>query len=133
MSRPIDGPDLTEPIMQRLGFHRVSSRRGRSRRRRRWGARGATIVLLLAVVGIGLQLHHHSPAARTPTGPTLPSAVRHDLLRHRTTINRAIKSIRDLSPHGGLLLPANHPQAPQGNEPLNNAVGRSTPGPFRWV
>ncbi len=133
MSWPIDGPDLTEPIMRRLGFHRVSSWRARSHRRRRWGARGATIVLLFAVVGIGLQLHRHSPAARTPTGPTLPSAVRHDLLRHGTTINRALKSIRDLSPHGGIQLPANHPQAPQGNEPLNNAVGRSTPGPFRWV
>jgi hypothetical protein len=129
----IDGPDLTEPIMRRLGFHRVSSRRARSHRRRRWGARGATIVLLFAVVGIGLQLHRHSPAARTPTGPTLPSAVRHDLLRHRTTINRALKSIRDLSPQGGIQLPANHPQAPQGNEPPNNAVGQSTPRPFRWV
>lgn len=133
MNWPIDGPDLTEPIMRRLGFRRVSSRRARSHRRRRWSARGATIVLLLAVVGIGLQLHRHSPAARMPTGPTLPSAVRHDLMRHRTTINRAIKSIRDLSPYGGLELPATHPQAPQANDPLNNAVGRATPGPFRWV
>ncbi len=133
MSWPIDGPDLTEPIMRRLGFHRVSSRRARSHRRRRWGARGATIVLLLAVVGIGLQLHRHSPAARAPTGVTLPSAVRHDLLRHRTTINRALKSIRDLSPYGDIQVPANPPQAPQRNEPLNNAVGRATPGPFRWV
>ncbi len=133
MSRPIDGPDLTEPIMRRLGFHRVSSRRARSHRRRRWGARGATIVLLFAVVGIGLELHRHSPGVRTPTGPTLPSAVRHDLLRHGTTINRALKSIRDLSPYGGIQLPANQPQTPQGNEPPNNAVGQSTPRPFRGV
>ncbi len=133
MSWLIDGPDLTEPIMRRMGFHRVSSRRARSHRRRRWGVRGATMVLLLAVVGIGLQLHRYSPAARTPTGPTLPSAVRHDLLHHRTTINRALKSIRDLSPHGGIQFPANQPQAPQGDEPPNNAVGQSTPGPFRWV
>jgi len=130
---PFDGPDLTDPIMRRLGFHRVSSRWARSHRRRRWGVRGATMVLLLAVVGIGLQLHRHSPAARTPTGPTLPSAVRHDLLHHRTTINRALKSIRDLSPSGAIQLPTNHPQAPQHNEPPNNAVGRSAPGPFRWV
>ena len=133
MSRPIDRPDLTEPIMRRLGFHRVSSGRARSHRRRRWGARGAAIVLLLAVVGIGVQLHRHSPPARTPTGPTLPSAVRHDLLHHRTTINRALKSIRDLSPYGGIQLPANQPQTPPGNEPPNNAVGQSTPRPFRWV
>ncbi len=133
MSWRSDSPDLTDPIMRRLGFRRVSASRARAFRRLRWGARGATLALLTVVVALGLQLHRNSPEARTPTGATLPSAVRHDLLRHGNTISRALKSIRELSPNLGLQVPVSNPQSPLGNEPRNNDVSRSTPDSSRSV
>jgi len=133
VNRPSDSPDLTDPIMRRLGFRRVSPSRARAFRRQRWGARGATLVLLTAVVVLGLQLHRNSSEARTSNGPTLPSAVRHDLLRHGNTISRALRSIRELSPNLGLQVPVSNPQSPVGNEPRNHDVSRSTPDPFRSV
>ncbi len=133
MKRPSNSPDLTDPIMRRLGFRRVSASRARAFRRQRWGARGGTLALLTVVVVLGLQLHRNSPEARTPNGPTLPSAVRHDLLRHGNTISRALKSIRELSPNLGLQVPVSNPQSPLGNEPRNNDVSRSTPDSSRSV
>ena len=133
MNRPSDSPDLTDPIMRRLGFRRVSASRARAVRRQRWGARGATLVLLMAVVALGLQLHRHSLEARMPNGPTLPGAVRHDLLQHGNRLGRALKSIRELSPALGLQVPVSNPQSPLGNEPRNNDVSRSAPDPFRSV
>ena len=133
MNRPSDSPDMTDPIMRRLGFRRVSASRARAFRRRHWGARGATLVLLIAVVAIGLQLHRNGPDARTPNGPTIPSAVRQDLLRHGNTISQALKSIRELSPNLGLEVPVSNPQSPLGSEPRNNDVSRNTPDPSRSV
>ncbi len=133
MNRPSDSPDLTDPIMRRLGFRRVSANRARAFRRQRWGARGATFVLLTATIAVGLQLHRNSPEARTPNGTTLPSAVRHDLLRHGNTISQALKSIRDLSPNLGHQVPVSNPQSPLGNEPRNNDVSRLMPDPSRSV
>ena len=133
MKRPSDSPDMTDPIMQRLGFRRVSADRARAFRRRQCGARGVTLVLLMAVVAVGFQLHRNSPEVRRPNGPTLPSAVRHDLLRHGNTISQALKSIRELSPNLGLQVPVSNPQSPLGNEPRNNDVSRSMPDPSRSV
>ena len=133
MSRRSDSPDLTDPIMRRLGFRRVSASRARAFRRRQWGSRGATLVLLIAVVTIGLQLHRNGPDARTANGPTIPSAVRHDLLQHGNAISRALKSIRELSPNLGIQVPVSNPQSPASNEPRNNEAGRSTPDPSRSV
>ncbi len=133
MKRPSDSPDFTDPIMRRLGFRRVSTKRARAFRRRQWGARGATLVLLMAVVAVGFQLHRNSPEARTPNGPTLPSAVRHDLLQHGNSISRALNAIRELSPNLGLQVPVNNPQSPLGNEPRNNDVSLATTDSTRAV
>ena len=133
MRRHRDSPDLTDPIMRRLGFRRVSARCARAYRRQRWGGRGATLALLTVVVVLGLQLHRHSPEARRPNGPTLPSAVRHDLSRHGDTISRALKSIREISPNLGIQMPASNPKSPVGNEPRNNEVGRAMPDRSRSV
>ena len=133
MSRRSDSPDLTDPIMRRLGFRRVSASCARAYRRRQWGARGATLALLMAAVILGLQMHRNSPEARTPSGTTLPSAVRHDLMQHGNSISRALNAIRELSPNLGLQVPVSNPQSPLGDEPRNNDVGRSTPDPSRSV
>jgi len=124
---------MTDPIMRRLGFRRVSADRARAYRRRQWAARGATLMLLMAVVIVGLQLHQNSPDARTPNGPTLPSAVRHDLLQHGNSISRALNAIRELSPNLGLQVPVSNPQFPLSNEPRNNDVSRATPDSTRAV
>jgi len=133
VNQPSDSPDMTDPIMRRLGFQRVSADRARAYRRRQWAARGATLMLLMAVVIVGLQWHRNSPDARTPNGITLPSAVRHDLLQHGNSISRALNAIRDLSPNLGLQVPVSNPQSPLSNEPRNNDVSRATADSTRAV
>ena len=95
LGRPVRAPDLTDPVMNRLGLDAAARRQTRRRRAVRVLARLG--VCGLAVAGtllVGRLLERPTPVAV----PTLPAALRHDLQHHGQTIDRAIESILELSP-----------------------------------
>lgn len=97
LARPIAAPDLTRPILRRLGLTGSSSKDSRWRILGGVGRAVMNGAMLLGVV-VGLRLYNYTVAARVPLGPTVPSAIQHDYTRHEHTIRRAIRMIRDLSP-----------------------------------
>ncbi len=117
LARPITAPDLTRPILRRLGLTGSSSRESRRRILGGVGRVAMTGAMLLGVV-VGLRLYNYTVAARVPLSPTVPSAIQHDYTRHEHTIRRAIRMIRDLSPRR----PA---QPPLEQPPITPSTGRS--------
>lgn len=108
----VASPDLTGPIMDRLGYHPITSRQSRRRRSMMWIGRVATMSAVLAVVAVGVQMQLRQPDPRQPTGPTLHQAFEHDLDLHTRQFSIPIRTIRDLSP-----VPAPRP-APRQIEPI---------------
>ena len=95
---PPRGPDLTEPVMRRLGLAGVTPGNAKRRRRRRALLRAALCVVVVGAGGLVVMLVSSQPQ---PSAPTVPSAIRHDLQQHGRTIDRTVRSIRGL----GLQLP----------------------------
>ncbi len=95
---PPRGPDLTGPVMRRLGLPGVTPGRAKRRRRRRALLRAALCVVVVGAGGSVVILFSSQPQ---PFAPTVPSAIRHDLQQHGHTIDRTVRSIRGL----GLQLP----------------------------
>jgi hypothetical protein len=98
LGRALPAPDLTEPVMSRLGLSRASSRAARRRRIGRGVARLALVAVAVGASALCVQWHQLGAKPPRPTGPTIPSAIQHDLEHHGRTIDRAIRSIRGLSP-----------------------------------
>ncbi len=117
LARPITAPDLTKPILRRLGLTGSSSK---DSQRRILGGAGRAVMTgaMLLGVAVGLRLYNYTLAARVPLGTTVPSAIQHDYTRHEHTIRRAIRIIRDLSPRR----PA---QPPLEQPPITPSTGRS--------
>lgn len=92
------GPDLTSSIMKRLGYAPITPKAARLIRNRKWVLRTTFLTLIIAAIIVGTKLQSESPSARLPVGPTIPSAINHDLTYHGATIDRAIRSIKNLSP-----------------------------------
>ena len=90
---PPRGPDLTEPVMRRLGLAGVTPGNAKRRRRRRALLRAALCVVVVGAGGLVVMLVSSQPQ---PSAPTVPSAIRHDLQQHGRTIDRAVRSIRGL-------------------------------------
>ncbi len=95
---PPRGPDLTEPVLRRLGLAGVTPGKAKRRRRRRALLRAAVCVVVVGAGGSVVVLLSSQPQ---PLAPTVPSAIRHDLQQHGRTIDRTVRSIRGL----GLRLP----------------------------
>ncbi len=95
---PPRGPDLTEPVLRRLGLAGVTPGKAKRRRRRRALLRAALSVVVVGAGGSVVILLSSQPR---PLAPTVPSAIRHDLQQHGRTIDRTVRSIRGL----GLQLP----------------------------
>ena len=82
---PPRGPDLTEPVMRRLGLAGVTPGKAKRRRRRRASLRAALCVVVVGAGGLVVMLVSSQPQ---PLAPTVPSAIRHDLQQHGRTIDR---------------------------------------------
>jgi hypothetical protein len=98
LRQPDTGPDMAGEVMRRLGMTPVSEQVARRRRIRRAVTRiGLCTVALTAAVG-GTFWYARVIAAADRAGPTLPSAIRHDIERHAAAFGGAIRTIQDLSP-----------------------------------
>ena len=96
LGRPVRAPDLTDPVMSRLGLDAAARRKTRRRHAARVLARLGVCGLAVAGTLLVGRLLERRP---TPAAfPTLPAALRHDLQHHGQTIDRAIESILELSP-----------------------------------
>jgi hypothetical protein len=123
------GPDLTGPIMGRLGYMRAAAGAVRRRRRRRLAGRVALVAAGFVAVGIGLQAHRMGPEARGVGAPTLQEAIGHDLDRQQQRLNRTIEWIRELAPPAPV---ETGPDAPF-EGPIDEDVDRSAVAPVRWL
>jgi hypothetical protein len=135
LSRPVPAPDLTAPVMSRLGLGRGSARAARRRRIRRAGARLALVVVAVGASALCVQWHRMGVSASRSAAPTIPAAVRHDLDHHGQIIDRAIRCIQDLSPWRpppSPVLPA--PTPPESEETTEEApVPSAQAAAPRWV
>ena len=134
LSRSIAPCDMTARIMGRLGFARISPRQAWWRRVRRLAVGTGTVTAMLIAAVVGVQLHRAVPHGRAPSGPTIPTAIQHDLQHHTRTIERAIRTIRNFPPQGSVQPPFAREQAePTSGEPLDReADAMSGPG-IGWV
>jgi hypothetical protein len=98
LGRPLSAPDLTGPVMSRLGLDRVSARAARRRRIRRGLARLAVVAVAVGASALCVQWHQIGVSASRAAAPTIPAAIRHDLDHHGQAIDRAIRSIQGLGP-----------------------------------
>ncbi len=129
-----DAPDLTESIMQRLGYVAISPTTARTRRIRKWAGRTTFLTLVLAAILVGTKLQSQSPGARNPVGPTIPSAINHDLLYHGATIDRAIQTIKNLSPRLDVVPVMDVPKSvPIDDQPAAIQVGCIALQQFGWA
>ncbi len=97
LGRPVPAPDLTGPVMRRLGLGVTTRQRARRRRAGRVVVRVLLCGLAVAATVLAVSLVERQRRPSSPA-PTLPAALQHDLQHHGRTIDRAIKSIRELSP-----------------------------------
>ena len=134
---PGDGhasPDLTKSIMQRLGYTQITQTTSRTRRIRKWAGRTAFLSLVLAAIIVGSKLQSQSPGARLPVGPTIPSAIEHDLTYHGATIDRAIQTIKNLSPRFDVVPVMDVPKSvPIDDQPVPVQVGCLPCQQFGWA
>ena len=93
LRRPKPGPDLTGPVMRRLGLGDMTPRRRRRRRVARATARLALFSLVVFVAVLAAATLGRAPG---PAGPTLPAALRHDSRQHADSFDRAYETLRDL-------------------------------------
>lgn len=129
-----DSPDLTESIMQRLGYKSITPSTARTRRIRKWAGRTAFLTLVLAAIIVGSKLQSQSPSARHPLGPTIPSAIEHDLIYHGATIDRAIQTIKNLSPRFDVVPTMDVPKSvPIDDQPAPVQVGCLPCQQFGWA
>ena len=114
---PDKSPDLTEPVMRRLGLPGLSPRDASRRRRNRALLRVAMCLAVTGAVGVVIVKTTTRPAP--PSEPTISSAIRHDLARHARTIDRTVRSIRRLAP----TLPDSASSIPPARETAEPATG----------
>ena len=142
LSRPVSAPDLTRPIMGRLGYMRVSDTRARRLRIRRWASRAGLTCASAIAIAIGWKMYLDGPDIRRPSGPTIPSAIGHDVLHQQHKIGAILQTIRNLAPRtepsDSQVQPMNDPDAaPAQDAPeapgVDEDVNQSSIAPVRWV
>ena len=135
LGRAVPTPDVTGPVMSRLGLSRVSPGTARRRRANRAVARLALVAVAVGASALCVKWHDIGAKSARPAGPTIPSAIQHDLEHHGQTIDRAIRSIQGLSPWhpvssptGPLPMPPDHDETDSKDVPEQRAHVAS-----RWV
>ncbi len=121
LARPVRGPELTGPVMARLGFMRAHPRVVRRRWVRRWIGRGLAVGVALGVIGTGLWMHQVDVEARRPQRLTIPAAISQDLDQYQRRLGRVVESLRSLVPTTSTPAPAQQSPAdppPELEEPL---------------
>ena len=133
LSRKAAAPDLTDSIMSRLGYARVSRKQARQLAIAKFARRACGVMVAAIVLGMGFYLHSQSDLIRRPTGPTVPSALQHDFSRHGDTVQGLLQSIRRFAPE----IPAVPPEPPPNSiDDLVIPAGQPDPdatAPFQWV
>jgi hypothetical protein len=82
LGRQLPAPDLTGPVMSRLGLSPATGRAARPRRIARAAARLVLVALAVGAAALCVQWYGLGAKAPRPAGPTIPSAIRHDLEHH---------------------------------------------------
>ena len=95
LGRPQPAPDLTDRVMGRMGLSRSASRR---RRFLRNGVRLSLCGLAVGLAAIAVRVYQNTVASPAASAITIPSAVQQDLQLHGDTIDRALRTIRNLTP-----------------------------------
>jgi hypothetical protein len=132
LSKPVRAPDMTRPIMGRLGYMHVNGTVARRKRLQQWASRVGVLLAAALALGIGLRFYEHSSAMRRPAGLTIPDALGNDLQLQQHRIGNVIRTIRSLSPKP----PQDRPSrsAPEAGPPsLNDDVNDWSIAPVRWV
>jgi hypothetical protein len=124
LSRPVQTPDCTAAVLARLGYAPASRRQRAMRMMATWVSRAALATAAAVAIGVGLQVHWHSPLSLRPSGPTLPAALEQDLRRFERRGSDMIERIRLLSPPVVVPLHQHH---------LDEQIDRSGAAPFCWV
>jgi hypothetical protein len=127
LRRPLRGPDVTGPVMERLGIGASTPRRAARRRAARIAARA--IICASVAAGGAMLLRAWAAAGRggPSPGPTIPAAIRHDLAHHGRTIGEAIRTIQSL---GGVQAARGEPD-PGPAPPREEIPPEEAPGPPR--
>jgi hypothetical protein len=142
LSRPCATPDLTESIMEELGFHRGDAAARRKESLQRWGRRCSVAVAASVALYVGVFVHQAGPDARRASDLSIPSAIQNDINRHEQSVGQLIQTIRQLTP------PASQYSAPTpapgtiddpsteipGDLPLfSPTMDPAAAAPFQWV
>jgi hypothetical protein len=96
-------------VLRRLGLAGVTPGKAKRRRRLRVLLRATLCVVVVGAGGLVVTLLWSQPQL---TGPTVPSAIRHDLQQHGRTIDRTVRSIRGIGQQLPTLMvpvPQRHP------------------------
>jgi hypothetical protein len=150
LARPTGAPDLSEPIMRRLGYARVDRHRHRRDVALRWTARGVMGLVAVASVVLAVHLHGSLPQARRPSDITIPAAIERAVHQNGIRLMELIDRVQTISHPGESGEPGawNRPAGPldatehdQGDWPISEPVPSQvvpdlntwTAGPFLRV
>lgn len=132
MSRPVPAPDMTNSIMQRLGYVRVGAREARRARLRRLARRASMIVCAAIALGIGFHMHNTSADARRPVELTIPAAIGSEWNRHERVFDAVFDGLQRFAP------PPTDAWHDSGDREEDGAAGPqeidwSQQSPFKWT
>jgi hypothetical protein len=91
-------PDLTEPIMRRLGYVQLNERQAARRRHRHAATRIALSIAGGLIIAVAASVYRQGDGVRKPVGTTVPEALREDLNRQQERLDRTIRTIRGWRP-----------------------------------
>ena len=143
LSRRCPGPDLTESIMQRLGYQRADDVASiRSDMWQRWGRRLSVAAAAGVALFVGVFVHQAGPDARSASDLSIPSAIQNDIDRHGQSVGQLIQTIQQLTPtprHPGVPAPALGMPADSASDSANDSssfgptMDPAAAAPFQWV
>jgi len=148
LARPLPSPDMTDHIMQRLGYIRMPAAEVQRRKRHRRAQCLAGATAVIAMLCVGIYAYKLSPNARQMEGGSVPAAVGHDVELHRNHFGELIQTIQNVAPQqvvppnnrepepspSGQPGPAdNADHKPEQPDEIDDAVNRSAVGDVMWV
>jgi len=123
-------PDVTDAVLERLGFERCSPAVARRRRRQRIALRGGMLLATVGALGLGSTLLRDDDRIRRPVGPTIDAALLEDLDHQRDHFGVLMDSLRHRT---GRLISVPAEESPPGppdesvDDPLTDEIGPFVP------